>query len=451
MSTHSVAAIVLAAGLGTRMKSDLPKVMHPICGRPMLAHAITMLEELGVEKTVVVAGPDMPQVEDLAQSYGADVATQTDRLGTAHAVLAAKDALQDFQGDILVVFGDTPLIEAETIDKAFSLRRTLDNPAAVVLGFDVDEPGSYGRLIVDENGYLTAIVEAKDASPQQLAVTLCNSGVMLLDGDVAWRLLESIGNDNAKGEYYLTDFVALACAEGRTCAVVEGSAEEFYGANNRADLALLESIAQDRLRARLLADGVTMIDPHTVYLCADTVIGQDVNIAPFVTIGPGVTIESGAQIKSFSHLEGATIGKDVQVGPYARLRPGAELQEGSFVGNFVEVKKSVLEPGAKVSHLTYIGDARVGEKANVGAGTITCNYDGYNKSFTDIGKGAFIGSNSSLVAPVKIGDGAIVGAGSTIAKDVEADALAVTRAPQKEVKGWAAKFRMKMLALKAKK
>jgi bifunctional UDP-N-acetylglucosamine pyrophosphorylase/glucosamine-1-phosphate N-acetyltransferase len=450
MTSHSIAAVVLAAGLGTRMKSDLPKVMHPICGVPMVSHVLSMLDQVQVDRKVVVTGQDMPEVAELAKTTGADVAYQVDRLGTAHAVLAAKDALKDFQGDVLVVFGDTPLITADTIDKAISLRRTVDNPAAVVLGFEMDDPAAFGRLIVDDNGYLNAIVEAKDASPQELAVTLCNSGVMLLDGDVAWQILEAIDCNNAKGEYYLTDFIKHACQSGRVCEVVEGDSEEFYGANNRADLALLESIAQDRLRAHWLAEGVTMTDPHTVYLSADTKLGRDVSIAPFVTFGPGVEVADGVEIKSFCHFEDAKIGKGATVGPYARLRPGAVLHEGAHIGNFVEIKKSVVEAGAKVNHLTYIGDARVGEKANIGAGTITCNYDGFNKSHTDIGKGAFIGSNTSLIAPVKIGDGAIVGAGSAVSEDVEADSLAVVRAPQKQVSGWAERFRTKMRALKAK-
>lgn len=451
MSEACVAAVVLAAGLGTRMKSDLPKVMHPVCGKPMLGHVLDLLDDLGIDRRVVVSGPGMDAVAVLAEAAGAAVAVQVDRLGTAHAVLAAKPALEDFSGDILVVFGDTPLVEAETVAAALDLRKGADAPAVVVLGFDEEEPGAYGRLILDDDGNLLRIVEAKDASDDELAVTLCNSGVMLIDGAIAWRLLGAIGNANAKGEYYLTDVVGLARAEGRTCAVVEGGAEEFLGVNSRADLALVEAIAQDRLRAEALAQGVTMTDPHTVYFSTDTQLGRDVTIEPFVVFGPGVVVDDGVTIKAFCHFENARVARGATLGPYARLRPGADVGVGAHIGNFVEIKKSIVEDGAKVNHLTYIGDARVGAGANIGAGTITCNYDGFNKSLTDIGKGAFIGSNTSLVAPVTVGDGAIVGAGSVVTKDVPAEALAVTRAPQKVIEGWAARFREKMRALKSKK
>ncbi len=445
------AAVVLAAGLGTRMKSDLPKVMHKVCNVPMLGHVLAMLDDLGVVRRVVVLGPGMDAAAKLAEAYDATVAEQTERLGTAHAALAAKDALADFAGDVLVAFGDTPLVRAETVARAIELRRSALDPAVVVLGFEEDEPGAYGRLILDDAGNLVRIVEAKDATPEELDVTLCNSGVMLIDGAVAWRLLSAIGNDNAKGEYYLTDVVALARAEGRACAVVEGGAEEFLGVNSRADLALVEAIAQDRLRAEALARGVTMTDPHTVYFSADTQLGRDVTIEPFVTFGPGVVIGDNVTIKGFCHFEDARVAAGAILGPYARLRPGADVAEDAHIGNFVEIKKATVERGAKVNHLTYIGDARVGAGANVGAGTITCNYDGFNKSHTDIGAGAFIGSNTSLVAPVKVGDGATVGAGSVVTHDVPADALAVTRAQQKTLNGWAARFREKMRALKAKK
>jgi bifunctional UDP-N-acetylglucosamine pyrophosphorylase / glucosamine-1-phosphate N-acetyltransferase len=451
MSEACVAAVVLAAGLGTRMKSNLPKVMHPVCGKPMLGHVLDLLDDLGIDRRVVVSGPGMDAVAALAEAAGAAVAVQVDRLGTAHAVLAAKPALEGFTGDILVAFGDTPLVRAETVAAALDLRKGADAPAVVVLGFDEDEPEAYGRLILDDDGNLLRIVEAKDATPDELAVTLCNSGVMLIDGGVAWRLLSAIGNANAKGEYYLTDVVGLARAEGRTCAVVEGASEEFLGVNSRADLALVEAIAQDRLRARALAQGVTMTDPHTVYFSADTQLGRDVTIEPFVVFGPGVVVDDDVTIKAFCHFENARVARGATLGPYARLRPGADVGVGAHIGNFVEIKKSIVEDGAKVNHLTYIGDARVGAGANIGAGTITCNYDGFNKSLTDIGKGAFIGSNTSLVAPVKVGDGAIVGAGSVVTKDVPAEALAVTRAPQKVVEGWAARFRERMRALKSKK
>ncbi|WP_337995814.1 bifunctional UDP-N-acetylglucosamine diphosphorylase/glucosamine-1-phosphate N-acetyltransferase GlmU [Oleispirillum naphthae] len=451
MSEPSVAAVILAAGLGTRMKSELPKVMHPVCGRPMLAHVLALMDELAVARRVVVSGPDTPAVAALAEASGAQVAVQAERLGTAHAVLAAKGALAGHGGDVLVAFGDTPLISAETVRRALDARRSAADPAVVVLGFDAADPGSYGRLILGAGGALEAIVEAKDATPEQRAVTLCNSGVMVLDGRIAWDLLSAVGNANAKGEYYLTDAVALARAAGRACAVVEGAEEEFLGVNTRADLAALEATAQTRLRAKWLAGGVTMTDPTTVYFSADTRLGRDVVIDPFVVFGPGVSIGDDVTIKSFCHFENAQVAAGAILGPYARLRPGAEIGPGAHIGNFVEIKKSRVEEGAKVNHLTYIGDARVGAGANVGAGTITCNYDGFTKSFTDIGAGAFIGSNTSLVAPVTVGDGAIVGAGSVVTHEVPADALAVTRAPQKTLAGWAARFRAKMRAAKAKK
>ncbi|MBN2752290.1 MAG: bifunctional UDP-N-acetylglucosamine diphosphorylase/glucosamine-1-phosphate N-acetyltransferase GlmU, partial [Rhodospirillaceae bacterium] len=330
-------------------------------------------------------------------------------------------------------------------------RRDATDPAVVVLGFRADDPGAYGRLIVAADGSLDAIVEAKEATPQQRAVNLCNSGVMVIDGRIVWRLLSAVGNTNAKGEYYLTDVVALARAEGRACVVVEGAEDEFLGANTRTDMARLEAILQNRLRAKWLDEGVSMTDPSTVYLSADTQIGRDVTIEPFVTIGPKVVIGDGVAIKSFCHFEEACIGAGATLGPYARLRPGASVGVGAHIGNFVEIKKSTVEDGAKVNHLTYIGDARVGAGANIGAGTITCNYDGFNKSFTDIGVGAFIGSNTSLVAPVNVGDGAIVGAGSVVTHDVPAGALAVTRAPQKTLNAWATRFREKMRARKAKR
>ncbi|SBV97186.1 fused N-acetyl glucosamine-1-phosphate uridyltransferase; glucosamine-1-phosphate acetyl transferase [uncultured Alphaproteobacteria bacterium] len=448
--SETCAAVVLAAGLGTRMKSDLPKVMHEVCGVPMLGHVLGMLDDLGVMRRVVVLGPGMEAAADLSARYDAKVAVQTERLGTAHAALTAQAALEGFSGDVLVAFGDTPLVRAETVQKALDLRASPLDPAVVVLGFEEEEPDAYGRLIRDADGNLDRIVEAKDATPEELEVTLCNSGVMLIDGAVAWRLLNAVGNANAKGEYYLTDVVALARAEGRACAVVEGAAEEFLGVNSRADLALVEAIAQDRLRAEALAKGVTMTDPHTVYLSADTQLGRDVTIEPFVVFGPGVVVGDGVTIKGFCHFENARVAPGAILGPYARLRPGADVGAGAHVGNFVEIKKATVEAGAKVNHLTYIGDARIGAGANIGAGTITCNYDGFTKSRTDIGAGAFIGSNTSLVAPVAVGDGATVGAGSVVTHDVPADALAVTRAPQKTVAGWAARFRAKMHALKAK-
>jgi bifunctional UDP-N-acetylglucosamine pyrophosphorylase/glucosamine-1-phosphate N-acetyltransferase len=451
-ATKTTAAVVLAAGMGTRMKSALPKVLHPVAGRPMVGHAIASLDGLGdrLERVVVVVGPGMDALVKAVAPH--PTAEQTDRLGTAHAVLQARAAMDGAAAStVLILYGDTPLITGATIEAMVAAREAAANPAVVVLGFRAADPSGYGRLIQGADGALEAIVEHKDATEAQRAIDLCNSGVMAVDGALLFPLLERVGNDNAKGEYYLTDIVALARAEGRTCAIVEGAEEEMLGVNSRVELAGAEAIAQDRLRRRAMEGGATLIAPETVFFCHDTVIGRDVVIGPFVTFGPGVTIGDGVEIKGFCHFEGATVGEGVTLGPYARLRPGAKVEEGAHIGNFVEVKKATIEPGAKVNHLTYIGDARVGAKANIGAGTITCNYDGFGKYHTDIGAGAFIGSNSSLVAPVTIGDGAIVGAGSTIAKDVPADALAVTRADHMARPGWAAKFRERMTRLKAQK
>jgi len=365
--------------------------------------------------------------------------------------LAARDSIGDFDGDVLVLYGDTPLITPGTLEAMLDARNSALNPAVVVLGFTPDDAGAYGRLIVNEDGGLEAIVEAKDADDEQLQVGLCNSGVMAIDGKVLWSLLERVGSDNAKGEYYLTDIIELARAEGRACGVVEGDEDELIGINSRIELAEAEAILQDRLRFQAMENGVTLTDPTTVFLCHDTELGEDVSIGPNVFFGPGVSIGDGAIINAFCHLEGVDVLPKASIGPFARLRPGTTVSEGAKVGNFVEIKNAMLEAGAKVSHLSYIGDAHVGEGANIGAGTITCNYDGFFKSKTVIGKGAFIGSNTALVAPVTIGDGALVGAGSTLSKDVDADALAVTRAPQKQVEGWAKSNRERKAAEKAKK
>jgi bifunctional UDP-N-acetylglucosamine pyrophosphorylase/glucosamine-1-phosphate N-acetyltransferase len=435
-------AVVLAAGLGTRMKSDLAKVLHPVAGRPMIGHVLAALDAAAVEQTVVVIGDGMDGLAAAVTPH--PTAVQVDRLGTAHAVLAARDFIRAHPGDdLLVLFGDTPLITPETLAAMLAARRTAARPGVVVLGFEPTDPTPYGRLIRDGDGALASIVEAKDATPEQLAVTLCNSGVMVIDGARALGWLERIGNANAKGEYYLTDIVAIARADGAAAAVVIGDADEVMGVNSRADLAEAEAVAQRRLRARAMAGGATLIDPQTVYLSWDTTLGRDVVIGPNVVFGPNVSIADNVEIRAFCHIEGATVGTGAVIGPFARLRPGADLAEGVHIGNFVEIKAATLGKGSKANHLSYVGDSTVGAGVNIGAGTITCNYDGYVKSRTVIGDGAFIGSNTALVAPVTVGAGAIVGAGSAISKNVAAGALAVTRAEQKEAKGWADRFNAK--------
>lgn len=428
------------------MKSDLHKVLHPIAGRPMLLHLLATLDAFKPKRTVVVVGAGREQVE-AAVGGQAQIAVQEPQLGTGHAVMAARNALEGFKGDILILYGDVPLLREETMRAMLAARHGVPDktaaPAVVVLGFQPQDPGAYGRLVLGHDGNLKEIVEFKDATPIQREITLCNSGVMAVDAQLLFELLDEVDNDNANGEYYLTDIVGLARHRNLNCAVVVAGEQEVMGVNSRAELSLAENVFQNRCRADAMAAGVTLVDPSSVYFSHDTVIGRDVIIEPNVFFGPGVKIGDKAKILAFCHFEGATIAAGASVGPYARLRPGADIGKGAKVGNFVEIKKAKLEDGAKVSHLSYIGDARVGAKANVGAGTITCNYDGYNKAFTDIGAGAFIGSNTSLVAPVKVGDGAIVGAGSVITRDVAADALGVVRADYREIGGWAARFREK--------
>ena len=435
----SIAAVVLAAGAGTRMKSAKPKVMHEIGGRPMISHLLGTVGALDPAKVVVVTSPAMESVQE--EVAPAEIAIQQEALGTGHAVAAALDALEGFAGDVLILYGDTPLIEAETLHKMIEKRRASGNCAVVVLGFEPIDPLEYGRLVTDAGGNLTAIVEFADANAEERAVRLCNSGVMAIDGAHLADLINAVDNKNAKGEYYLTDIVEIAIKKGLTCAYVKGEEEELLGVNNRLQLAEAEAIAQNRWRAAAMTEGATLIDPETVWFSHDTKLGRDVVIEPGVFFGPRVTVGDNVRIKAYSHLEGTTIGENSQIGPFARLRPGAEIADNVKIGNFVEIKKSRLESGAKVSHLSYIGDARIGSEANIGAGTITCNYDGYDKFKTDIGAGAFIGSNTALVAPVKIGDGAIIGAGSTISKNVEADALGIERAEEKQKAGWAKRFR----------
>ncbi len=443
-------AVVLAAGEGTRMKSALPKVLHRVAGRTMLAHVLASVEEAGIADVAVVVGPGRDDVRaEAARAWPKSrVFVQEERRGTAHAVLAAREALGEGHDDFLILFADTPLVRPETMQ---ALRRALAEGAAVaVLGFRPASPFGYGRLVQNAAGELLAIKEEKDATPAERAIDLCNAGLMALDGARALELLSKIDNRNAKGEFYLTDVVELSRAAGLKASVVLGEESEVLGVNDRVQLAEAETIAQDRLRRAAMQAGATMIDPASVYLSADAKIGRDVTIEPHVWIGPGVEIAEGAVIHAFSHLESAKVGPGANVGPFARLRPGADLGKEAKVGNFVEIKATKIGAGAKVSHLTYIGDAEVGAEANIGAGTITCNYDGFLKYRTVIGEGAFVGSNSSLVAPVTIGAGAYVGSGSVVTKDVSPDALAVARGQQIERPGWARFFREKQSAKKRK-
>ena len=442
-STRTCLAIVLAAGEGTRMKSAHPKVLHAVGGQPMLAHVLDAVAKAGAQATAIVVGPNRDDVAGAARKAApeAQIFIQSERLGTAHAVLAAKAALAQSYDDVLVLFADTPLVTAETLSR---LRGVLAQGAALAaLGFEPDDPTGYGRLLV-ENGELVAIREHKDASEAERKVCLCNAGLMALSGKQALSLLEAIGNNNVQKEYYLTDAVEVARKAKLKAVHVVSSADEVMGVNDRVQLAAAEAIFQNRQRDQAMREGATLIAPETVFFSYDTKIGRDVLIEPNVVFGPGCIIEDGAIIHAFSHLEGAHVRSGATVGPFARLRPGADLGPGAKVGNFVEIKSALVGAGAKISHLTYIGDASIGADANIGAGTITCNYDGFNKFKTEIGAGAFIGSNSALVAPVKIGDGAYIGSGSVITKDVPADSLALGRGQQVEKQGWAARFRADM-------
>jgi bifunctional UDP-N-acetylglucosamine pyrophosphorylase/glucosamine-1-phosphate N-acetyltransferase len=450
MSGRQTLTIVLAAGEGTRMRSSLPKVLHPVAGRPLIAHVLAAAPGGKNDAIAVVVGPDHQAVVDEIKRARSEAKTyvQRERLGTAHAVLAAREAIATGADDILIAFGDTPLIDKQTFER---LRTALkDGAALAVLGFRAADPTGYGRLLV-EGDELVAIREQADANEAERAVTLCNAGVMAFAGKTALKILDRIGNGNSKGEYYLTDAVTIVRELGLRAAVIETGEDEVRGINTKAQLAEAEQVMQRRLRQAALDAGVTLIAPETVFLAADTTFGKDVTIEPFVVIGPGVAIDDGAVIHSFSNIVGARIGKNASIGPYARLRPGTVLGDGVRIGNFVETKAADLDAGVKVNHLTYIGDTHIGENANIGAGTITCNYDGFDKHRTEIGAGAFVGSNSSLVAPVRIGAGAYVGSGSVISKDVPDDALAVERAEQAVRPGWAKRFRdMKMLNRKPK-
>ena len=442
MRGRPTAVIVLAAGKGTRMRSVGPKVLHRLAGRPMIRHLLDTVAELGPERTVCVLAPGMDAVA--AAAAGTEVAVQAEQRGTADAVLAARAALAGFDGDVLILFADTPLVGAGTMRAALDALRSDPANAVCVLGMRPAGPNRYGRLVTDGAGGLTAIVEWEEADAATRAIPLCNSGVMAADGRLLFGLLDRVAADNAKGERYLTDIVALARAAGRSAVMVEGAERELLGVNSRAELARAEAVVQEGLRERAFGAGVTMLMPETVYLSHDTVFGRDVTIGPNSVFLPGVRVGSDVEIRGFCHFEGATIRDGAVVGPFARLRPGTDIGPGAHIGNFVEVKNAVVEEGAKANHLTYLGDARVGAGANVGAGTITCNYDGFRKHRTEIGHGAFIGSNTALVAPVRVGAGAFVGAGSTVSRDVPADALVVERAPAREREGWAARFRARI-------
>ncbi len=435
------AAVILAAGKGERMKSPMPKVLHPVGGRAMLDHAIDTALDLGCERVVVVAGAHAPEVAAHVRARLGEgaLAVQDPPQGTGHAVLAAKPALAGFTGDIVVTYADVPLLRAASVQPLFDL--LAQGADLAIQGFDAADPAAYGRMILDGRGGLDRIVEARDASPDELLITACNSGVLAADCELLLRLLGRVDNRNAKGEYYLTSVVEVAKSDGMSVRVAMAEEAELAGVNSQAELATVESQFQARRRAELMAQGVTMNAASTVHLAWDTRIGPGAVVEPYVVFGPGVSVEGGAVIRAFSHLEGAVVRAGAIVGPYARLRPGAEIGEAAHIGNFVEVKKVKVGAGAKANHLSYLGDGSVGAGANIGAGTIFCNYDGFDKFQTHVGEGAFIGSNSALVAPVTIGAGAYTGSGSVITRDVAADALALGRAPQAEKPGWASAFR----------
>ncbi|WP_281972801.1 bifunctional UDP-N-acetylglucosamine diphosphorylase/glucosamine-1-phosphate N-acetyltransferase GlmU [Ruegeria faecimaris] len=445
----SIALVILAAGKGTRMNSDIPKVLHPIAQAPMLVHAMRAGAVLSPERTVIVTGHGSEAVAKatLAEDETAQIAIQAEQLGTAHAVAQAREALQGFNGDVVVLYGDTPFLQPETLERMIEARAKND---LVILGFEAADPARYGRLVM--NGQtLERIVEYKDASDKERDITLCNSGLLACDAKLLFSLIDSVGNDNAAGEYYLPDVVAIARSRGLNVTAVACDEAQTLGVNSRVDLAAADAVFQARARADLLDLGVTLMAPETVYLAADTVIGRDTVIEPNVVFGPGVTVESGATIRAFSHLEGCHVSRGAIVGPYARLRPGAELAENTRVGNFVEIKNAEIAEGAKVNHLSYIGDATVGAATNIGAGTITCNYDGVMKHQTTIGQNVFVGSNTMLVAPVTIGDGAMTATGTVVTRDVEADALAVARAKQDNKPGYARKLFDMLTAKKARR
>ena len=438
------AVVILAAGQGTRMRSDTHKVLHPIASRPLLLHLLDRVDQLGAEKRVVVVGKGRDQVEMALAGRDVIVAHQAEQKGTGHAVQQAETALGNYGGPVLVLYGDTPFVEAETLKRMIDRLNGKGGPGVVVLASYQADPAKYGRIILGEGDHIAKMVEFRDATEDERAVTLCNSGMMAVRAPDLFRWLGEVGNDNAAGEYYLPDIVNIAARDGREVVMIEGDPYEAAGVNSRAELAHLELEWQRRRREQALDEGATLIDPESVWFAYDTKLGRDVTVEPHVVFGPGVEIADGAMIHAFSHIEGAIIGAKASIGPFARIRPGTRLADNTKVGNFVELKKAEVAEGAKVNHLSYVGDASVGAKANIGAGTITCNYDGFGKYRTVIGTGAFIGSNTALVAPVTIGEGAIVGAGSVITEDVEADSLAVERTEQKGIAGWARRFRERM-------
>lgn len=444
----ATALIILAAGMGTRMASDMPKVLHQVAGAPLLVHAMMSGAALSPEHTVIVTGHGAERVGPIATAFdeAAEVVIQEDRLGTAHAVAQAKNALAGFSGDAIVLYGDTPFIRPETLEAMIEAR---SDHAVVVLGFDAADPARYGRLVT-KGDTLERIVEFKDATEAERAITLCNSGVICADAETLFDLIDAVGNDNASGEYYLTDIVGLARDRGLSASVVRCDENETMGVNSRIDLAVAEAAFQTRARTELLTLGVTMTAPETVFLSHDTVIGRDTIIEPNVVFGPGVTVESETTLRAFSHLEGCHVSRGSIVGPYARLRPGTELAENTKIGNFVETKNAIIAEGAKVNHLSYVGDADVGAHANIGAGTVTCNYDGVFKHKTTIGADAFIGSNTMLVAPVTVGAEAMTASGSVITTDVEDGALAVGRGKQTNKSGLARKMFEKLKSKRAK-
>jgi bifunctional UDP-N-acetylglucosamine pyrophosphorylase / glucosamine-1-phosphate N-acetyltransferase len=438
------AVVILAAGQGTRMRSDTHKVLHPIASRPLLLHLIDRVDALGADRRVVIVGKGRDQVEVALNGRDVVVAHQAEQKGTGHAVQQAESALEGYDGAVLILYGDTPFVEAETLRRMIDRLDGKGGPGVVVLASQPADPGKYGRIILGKGDRIAKMVEYRDATEEERAVRLCNSGMMAVRAADLFRWLGQVGNDNAAKEYYLPDIVNIAAAEGREAVVIEGDPYEAAGVNSRAELAHLELEWQRRRREQVLYEGATLIDPESVWFAYDTKLGRDVTVEPHVVFGPGVHIADGATIHAFSHIEGAVIGAKASIGPFARIRPGTRLGEKTKVGNFVELKKAAIADGAKVNHLSYIGDAEVGAAANIGAGTITCNYDGFGKYKTVIGAGAFIGSNTALIAPVIVGDRAIVGAGSVISSDVEPDSLALERSQQKGVAGWAKRFRERM-------
>lgn len=434
----SKAAVILAAGQGTRMKSALPKVLHKVAGLPMLGHVINALRGAGVERIVVVTSAAGEAVRDYARAMGCESAIQHQQLGTGHAAASAAEALKDFVGTLVIVNGDTPLLTSATVTECLTAQT---RTGLALLAFEPADAGAYGRVLLSPEGFLNRIVEYKDASESERGITLCNGGCYAARAPEFFRWTAALKNNNAQGEYYLTDVPQIARMDGVKCAVAVADEVSVTGVNSRAELADAEKLYQDRVRARLLKDGVTMTAPETVFFAHDTGIENDVEIEPFVVFGPGVTVKSGARLRSHSHLEGAVVENGAIIGPFARLRPGARIGAHAHIGNFVEVKNATIGEGAKANHLTYLGDAVVGAKANIGAGTITCNYDGFTKALTQIGAGAFIGSDTALVAPVSIGDGAITAAGSVITEDVAPDALAIARGALTQKPGWAKSFR----------